>query len=93
MWPAMLVASIIVLSIAAVMFVEAEDDKNGPQLPEDLQLVYSATVVTGNRTVHGTQTLNLTEAGNSGWVHWEAEGFWAPSVDFAFYGGSTCSTR
>jgi len=87
LWPALLVAAIVVLSIAAVMFIGTEDDESEPRLPEDLQLVYSASVVTGNLTVHGTQTMNLTEAGNSGWTHWEAEGFWAPSVDFPFYGG------
>ncbi len=87
LWPAMLVAAIMVLSVAAVMFIGAENEPSGPQLPEDYQLRYSVSVEYENRTINGTQTANYT--GNSGWLlpTWEEENYTGPNVWEGMNGG------
>lgn len=86
-WPVMLVAAIMVLSVAAVMFIGAENEPPGPQLPENYQLRYSASVEYQNRTVNGTQTAEFK--GNNGWLNqtWEEENYTGPHFWEAMNGG------
>jgi len=87
LWPAILVAAVMVLSIAAVMFVGAENETAGPQLPEDYQLRYSASVVYEDHTVNGTQTVN--QIGSSGEIvlQWDEGGYGGPIVWSGLNGG------
>ncbi len=59
-WPVMLIVAVMVLSVAAVMFIGAENELPAPQLPDNYQLRYSASVEYQDRTVNGTQTANYT---------------------------------
>jgi hypothetical protein len=71
----MLVAAIMVLSIATVMFIGAENEPEEPQLPDQGSVSYDATVEMENQTVNGTLTIEFQH--NEAWtnVTWEKENF------------------
>jgi len=83
----MLVAAIMVLSIAAVMFVGAENEPPGTRLPENYQLQYSVSVEYENRTVNGTQTHNQTGSTGWGYSDWDEENYTGPGFWDGFSGG------
>jgi hypothetical protein len=75
LWPAMLVAALMVLSVAAVMFIGAENEPEEPQIPAQGRIVYDATVKMEDKTTNGTLTIEFDQG--TAWYNatWEKENF------------------
>lgn len=86
-WPVMLIVAVMVLSVAAVMFIGAENELPAPQLPDNYQLRYSASVEYQDRTVNGTQTANYTGTSFSIYPEWEEENYTGPAFWEGYNGG------
>lgn len=68
-WPAMLVAGLVVISIAAVFALEVENEMNGPTFPEgrDIWMTYQVTGLFNGTEVDGTYECFIHKWENSGW--------------------------
>lgn len=69
LWPAMLVAGLLVISMGAVFVIGGENEMDGPTLPEgqDIWLTYSATGVYNGTDIEGTYECFIHKWENSGW--------------------------
>ncbi len=89
LWPAMLVAAIMVLSVASAMFVGTQ---NEPEVPGECQLTYYASAALGNDTVRGTLFVTLSGTNETADMNWD-DGLWnngsGPMMRTPWFGGSS----